>query len=148
MEYHPTQIEKCGTMNYIDSDGKRISDKYIEGIQIQAAVMGAEKGNSFVKEVMDWYKDKHFFNEDGTLGTNVLSPYIYARVAEKMGFVYKDIDQCLPGNIRIYPSETFAGNKHEVTPYSYAIHLCAHSWHMSPMEKIRKWLGISKQFKR
>ena len=86
MEYHPIQIEKCGTMNYIDSDGKRIADKYIEGIQIQAAVMGAEKGNPFVKEVMDWYSDKHFVNEDGTICTNVLSPYIYARVAEKIGF--------------------------------------------------------------
>ena len=148
MEYHPIQIEKCGTMNYIDSDGKRIADKYIEGIQIQAAVMGAEKGNPFVKEVMDWYSDKHFVNEDGTIRTNVLSPYIYARVAEKIGFLYKDIDQNLPGRIHIYPSETFAGNKHEVTPNSYAIHLCAHSWHMSPMEKIRKWLGISKRFKR
>ena len=52
------------------------------------------------------------------------------------------------GGIHIYPSETFAGNKHEVTPNSFAIHLCAHSWHISPMEKIRKWLGISKRFKR
>ena len=104
MEYHPTQIEKCGTMNYIDSNGKRIADKYIEGIQIQAAVMGAEKGNPFVKEVMDWYSDKHFVNEDGTIRTNVLSPYIYARVAEKIGFIYKDIDQNLPGGIHIYPS--------------------------------------------
>ena len=65
-----------------------------------------------------------------------------------MGFLYKDIDQQLPGRIHIYPSETFAGNKHEVTPNSYAIHLCAHSWHMSPMEKIRKWLGIKEIRKR
>ena len=83
MEYHPTQIEKCGTMNYIDSNGKRIADKYIEGIQIQAAVMGAEKGNPFVKEVMDWYSDKHFVNEDGTIRTNVLSPYIMRELLRK-----------------------------------------------------------------
>ena len=83
MEYHPKQIEKCGTMNYIDSNGKRIADKYIEGIQIQAAVMGAEKGNPFVKEVMDWYSDKHFVNEDGTIRTNVLSPYIMRELLRK-----------------------------------------------------------------
>ena len=148
MEYHTAQIEKCGTMQYIDAEGRRTADKYIEGIQIQAAVMGAEKGCPFVKKVMDWYADKHFVNEDGSIATNVLSPYIYARVAEGMGFLYKDIDQQLPGRIHIYPSETFAGNKHEVTPNSYATHLCAHSWHMSPMEKIRKWLGISKRFNR
>ena len=148
MEYHTAQIEKCGTMQYIDAEGRRTADKYIEGIQIQSAVMGAEKGCPFVKKVMDWYADKHFVNEDGSIATNVLSPYIYARVAEGMGFLYKDIDQQLPGRIHIYPSETFAGNKHEVTPNSYATHLCAHSWHMSPMEKIRKWLGISKRFNR
>ena len=146
--YHTAQIEKCGTMQYIDAEGRRTADKYIEGIQIQAAVMGAEKGCPFVKKVMDWYADKHFVNTDGSIATNILSPYIYARVAETMGFRYKDIDQQLPGRIHIYPSETFAGNKHEVTPNSYAIHLCAHSWHMSPMEKIRKWLGISKRFNR
>lgn len=148
MEYHPLQIEKCGTMQYIDSEGHRTADKYIEGIQIQAAVMGAEKGCPFVKQVMDWYKDKHFVNEDGSIATNVLSPYIYARVAEEMGFLYKDIDQQLPGRVHIYPSETFAGNKYEVTPNSYAIHLCAHSWHMSPMEKLKKWLGIKETRRR
>ena len=121
MEYHTAQIEKCGTMQYIDAEGRRTADKYIEGIQIQAAVMGAEKGCPFVKKVMDWYADKHFVNEDGSIATNVLSPYIYARVAEGMGFLYKDIDQQLPGRIHIYPSETFAGNKHEVTPNSLSL---------------------------
>lgn len=140
MEYHPIQIEKDGSAQYIDCDGHRIADKFISGIQIQAAVMGAEKGCPFVGEVLDWYKDKHFLREDGTLATDVLSPYIYARMAEKHGFVYKDIDQQLDGRIRIYPSEIFAGNKHEVTPRSYAIHYCAHSWHPTVMEKLKKIL--------
>lgn len=140
MEYHPIQIEKDGSAQYIDPDGHRIADKYISGIQIQAAVMGAEKGCPFVGEVLDWYKDKHFLREDGTLATDVLSPYIYARIAEKHGFVYKDIDQQLDGRIRIYPSEIFAGNKHEVTPRSHAIHYCAHSWHPTVMEKLKKIL--------
>ena len=60
MEYHPIQIEKCGTMQYLDADGHRTADVFIQGIQIQAAVMGAEAGCPFVKEVMDWYQDKHF----------------------------------------------------------------------------------------
>jgi len=142
MEYHPLQIEKCGTMQYVDDEGHRTADVFIEGIQIQAAVMGAEAGSPFVAEVLEWYKDKHFVKDDGSLRTDVLSPYIYARVAERYGFVYKDIDQQLPGRIHIYPSETFAGNKHEVTPRSYAIHMCAHSWHPTLKEKIKKWLGL------
>lgn len=147
MEYHPIQIEKCDSMRYLDSEGHRIEDVYIQGIQIQAAVMGAEKGCPFVKEVLDWYQDKHFVKEDGSLRTDILSPYIYARVAESKGFVYKDIDQQLPDRIHIYPSETFAGNKHEVTKNSYAIHLCAHSWHLTPWEKIRRFFGLSKKHK-
>lgn len=145
MEYHPTQVEKCGTMAHIDADGHRTDDVFIEGIQIQAAVMGAEAGSPFIGKVLDWYRDKHFVKEDGTLRTDVLSPYIYARVAEEIGFVYKDIDQQLPGRVHIYPSETFAGNKHEVTKNSYAIHMCAHSWHLTPWEKIRKFFGMSKK---
>lgn len=140
MEYHPIQVEQDGSTQYLDRDGHRIADRFISGIQIQAAVMGAEKGCPFVEEVLEWYKDKHFLREDGTLATDVLSPYIYARIAEKHGFVYKDIDQQLDGRIRIYPSEIFAGNKHEVTPRSYAIHYCAHSWHPSIMEKLKKLL--------
>ena len=140
MEYHPTQVEKDGSAQYIDQDGHRIADKFISGIQIQAAVMGAEKGCPFVGEVLDWYQDKHFVRVDGSMATDVLSPYIYARIAEKHGFVYKDIDQQLDGRMHIYPSEIFAGNKHEVTPRSYAIHYCAHSWHPSVMEKLKKLL--------
>jgi len=142
MEYHPIQIEKDGSAKYIDKDGHRIADEYISGIQIQAAVMGAEPGCQFVGDVLDWYKGKHFKNEDGTLATNVLSPYIYARVAEKYGFIYKDVDQQLENRIHIYPSEIFAGNKHEATKNSYAIHYCAHSWHPSIKEKLKKFFGI------
>lgn len=142
LEYHPSQVEKSGVLQMIDADGNRIVDNFISGIQIQAAVMGAEKGSPFVKEVLDWYANKHFINPDGTLQTDILSPYIYARVAEKYGFRYKDIDQPLPERIHIYPSETFAGNKHEATPRSYAIHYCAHSWHPTTKEKIKKILGM------
>jgi len=114
-------------------------------MQIQATVMGAVVGRPFVKQVLDSDQDNHFVIEDGTLCTNVLSPYIYARVAESKGFIYKDIDQQLPGRIHIYPSETFAGNKHEVTKNSYAIHMCAHSWHLTPWEKIRRFFGMNKK---
>lgn len=139
MEYHTTQIERDGAMALINDDGIRLKDAFVSGIQIQAAVMGAEKGCKFVADVLDWYADKSFLKDDGELATDVLAPQIYARVAEKYGYIYKDIDQSLADGIHIYPSEIFAGNKHEVTPKSYAIHYCAHSWHPSPKEKIQRW---------
>lgn len=140
MEYHPTQIERDGSAAFVNEQGERIANQFISGIQIQAAVMGAQAGCPFLKEILDWYEGKHFIKPDGSLATDVLSPYIYARVAEKYGFRYWDKDQDLAGNMKIFRSEIFAGNKHEVTPASYAIHLCEHSWHPSLKEKIQKWL--------
>lgn len=145
LEYHPTQIERDGALAMLDAEGRRVSDGYVSGIQIQAAVMGAEAGCPFVADVLEWYHTHSFVRPDGTLMTDVLSPQIYARVAEKYGFRYRDEDQRLPGGIDIYASSLFAGNKHEVTPRTRAVHLCAHSWHPSAMEKLRKWLGIDKK---
>lgn len=139
MEYHPMQIERDGSASMIDENGNRIREGYVSGIQIQAAVMGAEAGNVFVKDVLEDYEHRQFLNPDGSLNTTVLSPYIYARVMEKYGFKYLDRDQPLEQNMMIYRSEIFAGNRHEVTPASYAIHYCAHSWHPSLKEKLRKW---------
>ncbi len=145
LEYHPIQVERTGSAKLVDASGHRIGDGYVSGIQIQAAVMGAKPHSRFVKDVLDWYKENHFeFNPDCP-GNTLLSPQIYARVAERYGFLYKDMDQDLGDDIMIYRSEIFAGNKHEVTDASRAIHLCAHSWHLSPKEKIMRWLN--KKFK-
>lgn len=128
MEYHPYQIEQQCSYKLIDSAGRRISDEYVAGIQIQAAVMGAEKGCQYVGEILEWYRDKHFVKEDGSLSVDVIAPQIYARVAEGRGFIYKDIEQDLAGNVKIFASEIFAGNKREATSNSYAIHFCENSW--------------------
>ena len=126
LEYHPFQIKEEGTLSKIDAEGKRLTDEYLAGIQLQAAVMGAEKGCAFLKEVMDWYRDKHFL--DNALGTRIIAPQIYARIAEKYGFLYRDIDQSLVGNMKVFRSEIFAGNRREITANSYAVHYCENTW--------------------
>ncbi len=140
VEYHPTQFERTGSHELIDASGHRIGEGYVSGLQIQAAVMGAKPHSKFVKDVLDWYEENHFDFDHECPGSTLLSPQIYARIAEKYGFIYKDIDQKLDDDIMIYRSEVFAGNKHEVTDASRAIHFCAHSWHNSPKEKLMKWL--------
>lgn len=92
LEYHPTQADKDGAWDMIDADGRRIKDGFVSGIMIQAAVMGAEAGCPFLKDVLDWYDTQRFINPDGSLAIKVVSPMIYARLAEKYGFIYKDID--------------------------------------------------------
>lgn len=128
VEYHPFMIERDRSLDDIDSTGRRLVDKYISGIALQAAIMGAEKGCGFVGKIMEWYKDKHFVMSDGGLGIDVIAPQIYARIAEDYGFLYKDEDQKLRNGIMIYRSEVFAGNRREATPESYAIHYCENSW--------------------
>lgn len=141
VEHHPTQMERDGAYAVIDSEGHRTADAYVSGMQIQAAVMGARPGNAFVKDVLDWYADKHFILADGTMALDPVSPQIYARLAEPYGYLYVDRDMQLDAGIRIYPSEIFAGNRHEATSRSYAIHLCAHSWHATPSEKVRAFVN-------
>lgn len=133
MEYHPFMIERDHSLADIDKDGYRITNKYISGIELQAAIMGAEKGCKFVKNVMDWYQDKHFIKPEGNLELDVIAPQIYARIAERYGFKYKDIDQVLADDMMVYRSEIFAGNRREATSASYAIHYCENSW------KDRNW---------
>lgn len=137
VEHHPSQLEKTGSIHAITADGTRQGQEYISGMQIQAAVMGAQAGCPFVKEVLDWYQSKTFSD---TLSPDMFSPLIYARIAEKYGFRYVDADQDLDGSMKIFRSEIFAGNKHEVTSASYVIHLCAHSWKASPLERLRRFL--------
>lgn len=142
LEYHTLQIERTGAMDMIDAEGNRIKDGFVSGIQIQAAVMGAEPGCSFVKDVMEDYRQREFEMPGKLLGSGIMAPFIYARVMEKYGFKYKDVDQLLKDNIMVYRSEIFAGNKHEVTPDSYAIHYCAHSWKPDWKEKLMHLLGF------
>lgn len=139
LEYHPFQVEQEDTLSKVDACGHRLVDEYLDGIQLQAAVMGAEKGCGFIKDIMDWYAGNHF--SDSNLGTGIIAPQIYARIAEKYGFVYKDVMQNLEGNMRIYPSETFAGNRREVTSKSYAVHFCENTWReRTVLEKCKHYL--------
>ena len=140
MEYHPEPVKRDGVLNMINEEGIRMVDDYIPNIQIQAAVMGAQAGCPFLKEILDWYGERHFVHPDGSFATDLISPMIYARIAEKYGFRYTDKEQDLEGNMKIFPSDIFAGNKYECTSKSYAIHMCAHSWHDSFYEKVRKFL--------
>jgi len=138
VEFHQTQADRDGAWLMLDEKGHRVRDGYVSGIMIQAAVMGAEAGHPFVKDVLEWYENNRFVDADGQLFTTVLAPMIYARVAERYGFLYKDEDQELQEGIQIYASNMIAGNKHELTERTRAVHLCAHSWHPTLIEKLKK----------
>jgi hypothetical protein len=90
---------------------------------------------------LEYYSDKHFILNDSSLFNKIVASDIYAMVAEKYGFKYKNELQRLNSNILILPSEIFAGNLDEVTDSTYAIHYCAGSWRTPTLRSVlRKML--------
>lgn len=61
VECYPDLVEKIYAEGQVDAEGNKRKDiQYIDGIQIQAAILGAEKGHPFMRDCMNYYHDKHF----------------------------------------------------------------------------------------
>jgi hypothetical protein len=128
-EIHPgnfTNVEKSKLNETYLPNNK---DEYIYGLNIQAAIMGSCKGNSFLKECLDFYHDKHLIGKDGkvVLEDFIIGPYI-SKKAEKYGYKYHEREQLLDDNMIILKPEVFVGNSVYLSKDSYAIHLCNGSW--------------------
>lgn len=125
---------------FIDKQGKRIDNKTCYFLGIQAAILGAEKGNALIGEILDFYKKQSFVDLNGDI-FHQLAPIVHAIHAEKYGFVYQDKMQFLKDNIAIFPSDFFAtkGIRNDVN--TVAIHCIQASW-------VKKDRGIKRFLKR
>jgi hypothetical protein len=103
--------------------------KRIEGFGVQAAVFGACKGNSFLKDCMDWYEKNNYILPDGRPieSSGLVAPDIYAFIMQKYGFKYKSGFQQLDDNMVILPADHFPNHIYK-TDNAYAVHLCDNSW--------------------
>lgn len=111
------------------------------GLGMLAALLGAEKGNLFIKECMDFFGEHHFVGEDGKLFMELINPAIMPMLAVKHGFRYKNEEQNLDGNMKIYPSWVFVGNNFTRNADSYSMHFCDSSWrNFWFLHKIKRWL--------
>jgi len=127
--YHTPTIKERNTLDLLNEDGSsKIPFTHKPGFGIQAAVLGSIKGHPYLKDCLEYYGDKHFILNDGSFFNKIVASDIYAMIAERSGFKYKNELQRLDGNMAIMPSEIFAGNMAEVTDNTYAIHFCAGSW--------------------
>lgn len=131
-EYYPEWFKQYKCEQYLDAEGHRIKGEEVPCYGLQAAVIGAEKNSRYVKELMSFYECNSFVNTDGTLKIRPIAPARYAVVAEKWGFVYRDIEQKLANQVTIYPSKYVACVTGFASDESYAIHHCAHSWAEPP----------------
>lgn len=133
IEYHDDIVEAQGTLGRLDMHGRPLSSNLaVHGVGLQAAVMAAEPGHPFINDCLAWYKDKSFSVIDGQIQQQEIAPAIYARVAERYDYSYKNEDQYLREDFFVPSNHFFAGTKNARTPHSVAVHNCAGSWRAPP----------------
>lgn len=139
IEYHEEGF--MAYRNLIDEKGKALVETHIPGFCMQAAFLGAEKGNVFVKDCMDSYQNRSFLTPEGNPDMSILAPDIFALCARKYGFLYKDCLQKIGDRMTIYPSAYCAGTKFLEKESNYAVHCCVGSWRdISPKQRLYRKL--------
>ena len=98
--------------------------------QVPTGIMGSEKGLSIIKELLDYYNDKHFIDENGnmdlTTNVDVITNYML-----KKGLIpnntYQEVD-----NFTFYEKEVFCPMKRSIgekySKETYTIHHFEGSW--------------------
>jgi mannosyltransferase OCH1-like enzyme len=102
---------------------------------ILMAVLGSRAGHPFIKDCMNWYESNPFILPDGSQNISIIGPGIYAKIAEKYGFQYKNELQMLKNNMVIFPSAVFSTNSIDAVKDAYAVHYCNASW--QPMDYLK-----------
>lgn len=104
------------------------SNKKERLVGIEAAVLGAEKGEQWAKDVMDYLGNQNFSNKKSDLEKNIM-PRVIARILNKdYGFKYFPVFQKLDNGFMIFPPEVFSSKAPCITPIKYSSHLGANSW--------------------
>lgn len=101
----------------------------------EAAVIGAEKGCEWIKDILDTYENKSFMKEDGSLETLPL-PCRFHHVLVDLGYSFSCLHEKSPylfeeKHLNVFDSDFFnSRNAIEVrqTPKSYCAHNYAGSW--------------------
>ncbi len=109
----------------------------------EAAIIGAEKGCDWVKQCLDYYQDRPFVNEDGSLNIQTVPEIMIKQIEQIKPVRVLSIDESL--NIRkfdmqkeflefndaFFSPKVFDSRVVEVTPYTFAIHHYQNSWFSS-----------------
>ena len=78
---------------------------------VATSTIGAIKGNNLIKQFLDYYKDKNFFEDDGSIDT-LTNVAIVSDMVKKFGIRLDGSYQRIEGIATIYPQEYFS-------PYDY-----------------------------
>ena len=113
----------------------------------EAAIIGAEKGCDWIKACLDYYQDRPFINEDGSLNIQTVPDIMISQIEQIKPIRVLSLEESL--NIRrldmqkevlefndaFFSPKVFDSREVEVTPYTYAIHHYQNSW-FSPKAKV------------
>ena len=112
----------------------------------EAAIMGAEKGCDWIKACLDYYQDRPFVNEDGSLNIQTvpdimirqieqIKPVRVLSLEDSLNIRRMDMEkEVLEFNDAFFSPKVFDSREVEITPYTYAIHHYQNSW-FSPKAK-------------
>jgi len=101
--------------------------------KVTTGIMASEKGGEWVKHNLDYYTDRHFILEDGSMDQTVNVVTIYKYMLE-LGFRGDNTFQDFPGIITIYPRDYFCPKSYydgiiRLTDNTVVIHHFEGSWH-------------------
>lgn len=112
---------------------------------IEAAIVGAEKGNDLFKKMIEYYNNRHFLKEDGTpdltpmpvlMGRLINNNYIIKEINHKKEFETRENMLC------IFPPVYFSPKKNDTfqilsTDQTYSIHHFNASWYPAKKKAFR-----------
>ena len=112
---------------------------------VPTGIMASEKGNPWVSELLEYYDNLSFHNEDGTFKTTS-NTYIITQMMKEKGFVMNNTFQEIKGYVTFYPKDYFSPKSYktgkiEATENSHTIHHFAKSW-IPPSRRFRNTLKI------
>lgn len=112
----------------------------------EAAIIGAEKGCDWIKQCLDYYENRCFIKEDGSLDIKKLPEMMVEQISkfkllrvlslnDSLNIRKLDMqNEVLEFNDAFFSPKVFDSREVEITPYTYAIHHYQNSW-FSPKAK-------------
>jgi hypothetical protein len=124
-EWWELSINENKTLALINDNGtpKENILQRMHGVGIQAAILGSIPKHPLLKDLLEWYKYQRLPYINLKKNTSLIAPDIYAFIARKYGYKYKDQFQELNENLVIFPSCFFPNSIGKAVKESYAIHL-------------------------
>ena len=101
--------------------------------------LAAEAGLELYREILEFYKKKHFFNKDGIADTTTIVIYV-TNILKNHGWAGEEKIQKIE-EILIYPQEYFCPMDYEtgkvvITQNTYTVHHYTASWHSKTEDRI------------